>query len=191
MKTPTKSTPRTSATKARVPTMPAAAPEGLASNGTLPQGLTPEQLAHMRESVESQAQLVMKKIPILGAVAWLMLQKGATRHTLLSELEWRVMPPLVLEQCKLYLRGDAPTGFVSWAKLSPDIAKRYRGAPHQLGPAEWRSGEEIWLVDFLVPFGGAREVLQDLRSTVFAGKTVHQLAPQQDDEAKVVTWPPL
>lgn len=145
----------------------------------------------MRETVEQQARLVMKKIPILGAVAWLMLQKGATRNALLADLEWRVMPPLVLEQCKLYLRSDAPTGFVSWARLSPEVAKRYRSYPHQLAASDWRTGEDIWLVDFLVPFGGAQDVLQDLRSTVFAGKAVHQLAPQDDAEARVVTWPAL
>jgi cytolysin-activating lysine-acyltransferase len=145
----------------------------------------------MRESLAASAQLVMKKIPVLGAVAWLMMQKGPTRNTFMSELEWRVMPPLVLDQCKLYLQGDAPTAFVSWAKLSPEVVKRYRNAPHRIGAGDWRSGREIWLMDFLVPFGGEQDVLQDLRSTVFAGRNVHQLAPQQEGEARVITWPPL
>ncbi|RZI97308.1 MAG: toxin-activating lysine-acyltransferase [Haliea sp.] len=60
-----------------------------------------------------QANNVLKKIPALGPVAWLMMANAGMRHTLLSELEWRVMPALVLDQAKLYLRDEPPVGFVS------------------------------------------------------------------------------
>ncbi len=36
---------------------------------------------------KAQAQRVMGKIPVLGAVAWLMMQQAGARHTLLSELD--------------------------------------------------------------------------------------------------------
>ncbi|MEO8122370.1 MAG: toxin-activating lysine-acyltransferase, partial [Rhodoferax sp.] len=109
--------------------------------------LNPMEMTEFANLLKKQAQRVVGKLPLLGAVSWLMMQQTATRHTLLSELEWRVMPALVLEQAKLYMREDTPVAYVSWAKLSETVASRYAEAPHQLAPTDWQSGEQIWIVD--------------------------------------------
>lgn len=150
--------------------------------------LPPEEMVSLAALAKKQAQKVISKIPLLGPVTWLMMQQAASRHTLISELEWRVLPALMLDQAKLYLKDEAPVAFVSWAKLSDAAAQRYKTAPHQLSMNEWASGDQIWLIDMLTPFGGAQEVLKDLREKVFAGQAVHQLIPLPD-AAKVVTWP--
>jgi cytolysin-activating lysine-acyltransferase len=106
---------------------------------------------------------------------WLMLQHNTTRHTLISDQEWRVLPPLVLDQAKLYMRDNAPIAYVSWAKLSDKVAQRYSGAPHQLAAGDWQSGDQVWIVDLLTPFGGSAEVLRDLRNTVLKGQAIHHL----------------
>lgn len=80
---------------------------------------------------------------------------------------------------------------MSWAKLSDGVAKRYLEAPHHLPAADWKSGDQIWIIDMLTPFGGAAEVLKELRETVFAGKAIHQLMPDADGQAKTLTWPPV
>jgi cytolysin-activating lysine-acyltransferase len=138
---------------------------------------------------KEQAQRVMSKIPLLGAVSWLMMQQSATRHTLLSELEWRVMPALVLDQAKLFMRDNAPIAYVSWAKLSEDVAKRYQAAPHHLSASDWRSGEQIWIVDLCTPFGGMQEVMKDLRENVFPHQPIHQFTLGGNGEVKAMTWP--
>jgi cytolysin-activating lysine-acyltransferase len=143
----------------------------------------------LAELVKAQADKVMGKIPLLGAVSWLMLQQNSTRHTLLSELEWRVMPPLMNDQAKLYMRGKAPLAYVSWAYLSEDVARRYQQAPHHLMPSDWKSGEQVWIVDLCTPFGGAQEVLKDLQSTVLAGKLIHQFTLGSNGNVEVMTWP--
>ncbi len=118
-----------------------------------------------------------------------MMQQSATRHTLLSELEWRVMPPLMLDQAKLYMRDKAPLAYVSWACLSEDAAKRYQQAPHHLMPSDWKSGEQVWIVDLCTPFGGGQEVIKDLRENVFKGKEIHQFTLDGDGQVKAMTWP--
>jgi cytolysin-activating lysine-acyltransferase len=138
---------------------------------------------------KEQAQRVMGKIPLLGAVSWLMMQQSATRHTLLSELEWRVMPALVLDQAKLFMRESAPIAYVSWARLSEDVAKRYQQAPHHLSASDWKSGEQIWIVDLCTPFGGMQEVMKDLRESVFLGQEIHQFTLGGDGQVKAMTWP--
>jgi cytolysin-activating lysine-acyltransferase len=140
---------------------------------------------------KEQAQRVMSKIPLLGAVSWLMMQQSATRHTLLSELEWRVMPALVLDQAKLFMRDNAPVAYVSWARLSEDLAKRYQQAPHHLSASDWKSGEQIWIVDLCTPFGGMQEVMKDLREVVFAGQEIHQITLGGDGQVRSMTWPSM
>lgn len=148
-----------------------------------------QQTEELAALVKAQAQRVIGKIPLLGAVSWLLMQQSATRHTLLSELEWRVMPALVLDQAKLYMRDGAPIAYVSWASLSDAVAQRYVAPPHQLMAADWQSGQQIWIVDLCVPFGGGQEVMKDLQATVFAGQEVHQLHMDADGRIKPMIWP--
>ncbi|WP_233202764.1 toxin-activating lysine-acyltransferase [Limnohabitans sp. JirII-31] len=147
------------------------------------------QVQDLARYAKEQAHRVMKKIPLLGAVSWLMMQQSATRHTLLSELEWRVMPALVLDQAKLFMRESAPIAYVSWARLSDGVAARYQAPPYQLTPADWQSGDQIWLIDLCAPFGGAQEVMKDLRESVFAGQDIHQLALGEAGRLKTQVWP--
>lgn len=151
--------------------------------------MVPEELAGLADLARRQAHRVLSKIPLLGPVTWLMLQQAATRHTLISELEWRVLPALMLDQAKLYLKDDAPVAFVSWARFSDVVAQRYQIAPHQLTMIDWASGEQVWLIDVFTPFGGAQDVLNDLREKVFPGQVVHQLVSLPQDTAKVLKWP--
>jgi cytolysin-activating lysine-acyltransferase len=150
--------------------------------------LPPEELAGLAALARQQAHKVLGKIPLLGPVTWLMLQQATGRQTLLGELEWRVMPALMLDQAKLYLKDEAPVAFVSWAKLSEEVARRYQTAPHQLTMADWASGDQTWLIDVFTPFGGAQDVLKDLREKMFAGRVVRQLVPI-GAQAKVMAWP--
>jgi cytolysin-activating lysine-acyltransferase len=150
-----------------------------------------EELAKLAELAKRQAQAVLKKLPALGPVTWLMMQQGASRHAFVADLEWRVMPALVLEQAKLYMKDNAPIAFVSWARLSAEAAERYRRPPHHLGPADWKSGDQVWLVDLIAPFGGAQEALKDLRENVFPTSKIHQLAPAAEGAVRVIEWPAL
>lgn len=173
------------------PTSPPAAEnrQNDASPDAPTQALAHAELSSLKQLAQQQADRVLSKIPLLGPVAWLMLQQSTGRHTLLGELEWRVMPPLMLDQAKFYLNGAAPVAYASWAMLDNSAAERYRRAPHQLTAKDWNSGNQIWLIDVLTPFGGASDVLQDLRTKVFPGREVHQLLPLETGAPKVMTWP--
>ncbi len=156
-------------------------------NTTTP-AMNAEDMSQLAELAKEQAKHVMTKIPLLGPVIWLMMQQSATRHTLLSELEWRVLPALVQGQAKLYMREEAPIAYVSWAKLSEAAALRYKTSPHQLTSNDWKSGDQIWIIDLFTPFGGAQDVMKDLREVVFKGVPVHQLIPNATGQAKTMTW---
>ncbi|WP_247596901.1 toxin-activating lysine-acyltransferase [Hydrogenophaga sp. PAMC20947] len=153
--------------------------------------MTAEDAQKVIDFAKGQASKMFHKLPLLGPVTWLMMQQAHTRHTLLSELEWRVIPALMLDQAKLYMRDESPLAYVSWARLSPEAAQRYRTLPHQLSFNDWNSGNETWLVDVITPFGGLAKVMEELRKGVLAGQAVQQLAPTSGEPSKAVTWPPL
>lgn len=147
-----------------------------------------QELSHLVEMAQEQAKIVLRKLPLLGPMTWLMLQRGSTRNILLSDLEWRVMPALVLDQVRLHMREEAPIAFITWARLSSAAAERYREPPHRLAPSDWKSGEEIWIVDIVAPFGGGAEAVQTLKEQVFPGKVLRQLSPAPEGAAGVLEW---
>lgn len=146
-------------------------------------------ILELAELARAQAQATLQKIPMLGAVTWLMLQQSALRAGLLGDLEWRVVPPLMLGQARLFMRGEAPVGYASWALLSEDAASRWRQPPHRLALQDWNSGEQAWLIDVFTPFGGAREMLQELRATHLGGRDLHQLLPTSPLAGEELLWP--
>lgn len=151
--------------------------------------MSPEDTAKLIKLAEEQAQNVFKKVPLLGPVAWLLMQQPTTRHLFLADLEWRVMPALVLDQAKLYLREQTPLAFVSWGRLSETAAKHYQQPPYHLAPSDWKSGEQIWIVDLVAPFGNAQEILKDVRENLFPAHAIHQLAPATDTKLSILRWP--
>lgn len=155
----------------------------------MPEGMSADDINQLAALAKLKTNEVLTKIPLLGPIAWLMIQQPATRHTLLSELEWRIMPALALNQVKLYMRDNTPIAFASWAKLSDSVAKRYMSQPHQLSPSDWNSGEQVWLVDLFTPYGGAQETLTDLRTQVHPNVAIHQLVPNEQGHAKMISWP--
>lgn len=122
--------------------------------------MTPQQLASARQELE--------KLPLLGPALWLFARDPTRRFTFVADLDWRLLPPLVLDQCKLYSREGIPWAFVTWARVSDAIDGRLRSAP-VIAPHEWRPGDELWLIDIVAPFGDApgmaRQALHDMGGT--------------------------
>lgn len=159
---------------------------------SIPGAPEPADTVHaLAELARTQAQNTLQKIPMLGAVTWLMLQQSASRASLLADLEWRVLPPLMLGQARIFMRGDAPVGYASWALLSEEAACRWRQPPHRLALSDWNSGEQAWLIDVFTPYGGAREMLEELRSTHLAGRELRQLVPLPERSPEELHWPPV
>ena len=50
----------------------------------------------------------------------------------------------------------------------------------KLAPADWKSGDRLWLIDLVVPFGGTEEVLKELREQVFKDKKAKTLRPSPE-----------
>jgi hemolysin-activating ACP:hemolysin acyltransferase len=111
----------------------------------------------------------------------LLVRSDRYRYYALADLEWLLLPPLALGQVMFaYQRpmlaavnstaqgsakGEAlptltarplATAMLTWALVSPDVgakisAQKEAGAPVRLAPQEWRSGNEVHVVEAIGP----------------------------------------
>ena len=111
---------------------------------------------------------------MLGEMTWLLQQSPLHKHFAIADLEWMIMPALMLEQYRVFRGnpqppkegeeakpGNTPMGLALWAMLSEDAEKKLNDmvmggqGPVKLRPDEWRSGDRLWLIDLVAPFATA------------------------------------
>lgn len=139
--------------------------------------------------MDAETKLQLGVQHLLGEVAWLMTNSERHRYLFVNDLERLVLPALRLGQFKLYRHEGVPTGYVSWAFLSEEVEERFIDQPDTLRPSDWKSGDQIWFMEFLVPFGGIKDVTKDLKENVFPDRTVYSLRPNLDGPGfRRVTW---
>ncbi len=54
-----------------------------------------------------------------------------------------------------------------------------------LRPQDWKSGDRLWVVEVIAPFGGAGEMVKDLKAKVFSQREVRFLALGSDGRKEV------
>jgi len=131
-----------------------------------------------KNAVQGAAE-VAKKLPLFGHVVWLYTQSPASRYFFIQDMESRVLPPVILDQCKLYLQssgGSLPVAYVSWAYLNDEAEEKFI-ATQRIAPNDWKSGENTWLIDVLAPFGGEQAILKELLNDVLKNSEVSMLYP--------------
>lgn len=145
-----------------------------------------EEADDVQDLLIGQADKLFEKLPMLGPVVWLQLQDKTQRYNFIGDIEWRVIPPITLGQCKLYMKDKAPLAYVSWAKVSDEVHDRISKGTMKLAPGEWDTGTNLWLVDVISPFGGVKEIIEDLKSSVLNDSNINYLAAGVGGEGLVV-----
>lgn len=118
---------------------------------------------------------------VLGEITWLLGQSPLHNHLSIKDLEWMVMPALLLEQFRIFPAPDGqPAGLILWASVSEETEQRLMREPIRLVPQDWNSGDRRWLIEMVAPFGGQEEMLADAARTIFAGRSFkyHRPGPQ-------------
>jgi cytolysin-activating lysine-acyltransferase len=117
-----------------------------------------------------------------------MMQSPAHKHLFMADLEWLVLPPVLLRKFRIFRCRGVPIGFASWAYLSEEAEARFKAGARRLKPEDWKSGDRLWLIDVIAPFGGGDAILKELRERAFKGQTVKALQPAPGGDAAVVEW---
>ncbi|MBI5790271.1 MAG: toxin-activating lysine-acyltransferase [Rhodocyclales bacterium] len=130
----------------------------------------PPHLAEIRAAAQQLA-----KLPILGPALWLYARDAAKKYLFLADIDARLMPPLVLDQCRIWFREGIPWAFVTWAKVSDEVNQRLADGIGQIAPHEWNGGPHVWLVDVVSPFEKADALIEELKLKDLAGMAVRRL----------------
>ncbi len=128
---------------------------------------------------ETEGATRVEMTDLLGQIIVLMGQSASHRHLFLSDLEWLVMPAIGRRQMRLWRRdterGPIPAIYASWAFVSPEVDQRFASGRLRLTPAEWTSGEIMWLIDLVAPMGGADAAIKEMTEKMFPGRVIKTL----------------
>ena len=141
-------------------------------NGNGSQDAGPSDTAFTKPAPEGAARKVSE---VLGEIVWLMSQSPLHKQFFIADLEWFVMTPILLKQFRLFYDKDKPIGVAFWATVSEEVEERLAAGTNRLRPQDWKSGDRLWVVEVIAPFGGAEEMVKDLKAKVFAGKEMKYL----------------
>lgn len=109
---------------------------------------------------------------VLGEITWLLSQSPLHKILFISDLEWMVMPAILLEQFRIYHGPTGePAGLVLWGSVSEETEQRLINHQIKLAPHEWQGGNNLWLIEMVAPFGGQDEMLAEAAATIFQGKS--------------------
>lgn len=121
---------------------------------------------------------------ILGEVMQLFLASEKHSDATLKELRSSVLPPVSLNQFRIYRDSQGiAVGWVCWAYFSEQNAKDYMAGDFDFNLEAWNSGEQLWFVDYIAPFGHALKMAEDLKHNVFPDKVA--FAPQLDEKGGI------
>jgi cytolysin-activating lysine-acyltransferase len=138
-----------------------------------------------------QARAGLAKLPVLGPALWLYARDPLRRYSFMGDMDWLLLPPVVLDQCRLFMKDGIPFGFFTWALVSDAIDQRLRSGVAKLAPHEWKSGEHLWLIDMVSPFGRPDAMINELLQGISGGRVARALlpGPAHDREPIVREWP--
>lgn len=116
-----------------------------------------------------------------GQIVWLLSQSPMHRELKIKDLEWSFMPAVMHEQFRIFRFGplpgadtdsitvpgldkkaleQLPLGVAIWAKLSEKAEQKLEKGEH-LAPADWNSGDRVWLVELISPYATPENKLQE------------------------------
>ena len=106
----------------------------------------------------------MKNIEAIGKIVWLMGQSQAHQAHDVADLHRVVLPPVAFQQYRIWETEDYPVGYMSYALFNEEAEAAFISNSRFMEPEDWKSGDRLWLVDFIAPFGGVREIVREGRS---------------------------
>ena len=124
----------------------------------------------------------------------------------LADLEWLVLPPVMAGQFKLghaqmqpdgaKTQKDAsyvPVAVALWARVSPNLDKALSenlDKQARLHPADWATGDNIWLMAAAGDQRAVPKFLEQLKETEFKGKQVKMRVRGPDGKVVIKTLSP-
>ena len=117
----------------------------------------------------------MHQLHKLGAIVSLSARSPLHRHYTIDDIERLYGAAMASDQVKLFMaseypehfivpRHDWPVAFVTWALMSDESRDAYVRQTRLLEGEDFVSGADLWVIDFVAPYGAVREIVRDVRA---------------------------
>lgn len=126
---------------------------------------------------------------VLGSTVWLWMNSSNHNELPLHALSAALVPAIKRRQFILVSEGGQPVFFVSWALLSYEAEQRYLET-HQLlmRGEDWQSGDRMWFIDWVAPFGHTQEIFEILRRGFFRDVFARSLYHRSSERGRRVQY---
>lgn len=105
---------------------------------------------------------------LIGEITALLMASPLHRGYQVRDIADIILPAINLNQFRIYRDSKKqPIAFITWGKLSTAVEQRYLGGDAVLSEQDLASGEHLYFMDFIAPYGHAKRVVRDLRTNVF------------------------
>ena len=90
----------------------------------------------------------------------LMAHSSIHRNWSLKGIIRLTIPPLMLNQCRVFKKNGKAIAYISWANLTKKAADGYINDTRKLQPQDWNAGTELWVIDFIAPYGDVSKIVR-------------------------------
>ncbi|MDA7705621.1 toxin-activating lysine-acyltransferase [Rickettsiales bacterium] len=146
-----------------------------------------------KKLIFSKESGILPKIPnqekynLIGQIASLMLASKVHKKYLIDDIGAMFLPAIHLNQFRIYKNNNGdPIGIITWAFLSDKNQENYQKGLRSLKLEDWKSGDNGWIMDFIAPFGHAKQIIKDLRTNIFPERQGKALRITKDGKIKGV-----
>jgi|TARA_R110002020_G_scaffold48164_1_gene137362 cytolysin-activating lysine-acyltransferase len=105
----------------------------------------------------------MKNIEAVGKITWLMGQSDQHCSWTVDDIHRLVLPPIALQQFRIWEVESQPVGFMTWGFFTDEVEQGYLTGERKIQPDDWQEGDQAYVVDFVAPNGGVREMVREGR----------------------------
>lgn len=125
---------------------------------------------------------------VLGEMTWLYSMSELHRTWPIGSIHQWILPALMHKQYRIYHKGKKPVGLITWARMSKEVETAYVRNTRSLQPKDWNSGDRLWGLDLIAPFGDGKRIIQDLRINVFADEVGRFLRVRKGDDTMRIMY---
>lgn len=113
-----------------------------------------------RESVDTDSQ----SIRLFGEISWLWVNSPLHQEWPVALLGINIIPPIHHQQFMLLRQKEMPVAYCSWALFDLAAEKKYLADVNSLQLPDWASGDRMWLIDWIAPFGHSFSLYKEMRA---------------------------
>ena len=112
----------------------------------------------------------------VGQIVSLLSHSPMHRHFTVKDITDLIMPSVIWGQYRVFRNEhNSAIGFGCWGFFSDQAKQKFLGCKEVLTFEDWNSGKDVFVTDFIAPFGHATKIVKQLKYDIFPNDVVYAL----------------